>query len=540
MTRYSKKEGFLSRLASRMPWHKSEPVNGYASSVLNSVFAWVFWILCAVWFQSWIEDQELVAVFAIWGVYIAGLIYLRGSRVRVPIRSLLLFILALLFSLSLILNESYPIRNWTVFLLFIGFFVWRYDFAVIGGRRLNDEALAAHLWNGAFKSSGAGVKTFFVSLYRGGEKGRGRRIGRTIGLICIGLAVAFIPTLIISLLLSYDSQFVDLMDRVFFFDDIFENLDVPLRDLFWGLPFAMLMFAALFDAQRKNAMQKGEKVPTLSGARFAPRTLLCAAVTPILLIYVIFFISQWHYYMAAFTHVLPENLTYAEYAREGFFQLCTVCGINAVILIIFRLCMKKDDLKKNDWVTRIYTMIISAFSLLLIATALSKMLLYIRSYGLTQKRVYASWFIILLAFIFTVVLIRQFFTRMQIAGILLVGGLCLSALIVFPNVDMMIADYNVSAYLAGDLKDMDLDTLRELGNSSVPAMLDLESTLKEKENRTEKEEKLLASVGEYYLNPLAHRFRHQKQEFFSFNFTEAHARKLLADRPLPEHEQCNN
>ena len=73
-----------------------------------------------------------------------------------------------------------------------------------------------------------------------------------------------------------------------------------------------------------------------------PRALLCAAVTPILAVYVIFFISQWSYYVSAFTNVLPADLTYAAYAREGFFQLCGVSALNAAMLLLFNLLIRKN------------------------------------------------------------------------------------------------------------------------------------------------------------------------------------------------------
>ena len=533
MSRYSKKESFLSRLSGWMPWSKRGPFNGYASPRLNTVFAWVFIIFCSLWIQIWIDEQALLGVVMLWGLYILGMIYLCRSRVRLPARSLALFILALLFSLALITNANHSILNWLVFLLFLAFFVWIYDFAILGGRRLNDESLVAHLFSGVFKRSGVSVKIFFSSLFAGSTAGtRGKRILRTIGLICIGLLIAIIPTLMIAALLSYDSQFSDLLDKIFAFDSVFEDFGDLIRDLILGWPFAMLFFAALFDAQQKNAMQKTDKAPDFSGVRFAPRVLLCAAVTPVLLIYVIFFISQWQYYVSAFTHVLPGDLTYAEYAREGFFQLCTVCGINVAILLAFRLFMKRDNVKSNDWLTRVYTILISLFSLILIATALSKMILYIDSYGLTQKRVYASWFIILLAFVFIVVLIRQFITRMQIAGAFVIGFICMFGLIALPNVDAMIADYNVNAYLRGDLDEVDVLTLRELGVSAIPAAVDLENLLKEKALRTEYEEELLEDLGAHFLDSYTARYQQVEQEIFSFNIPEARARKLLADRPM--------
>ena len=146
--------------------------------------------------------------------------------------------------------------------------------------------------------------------------------------------------------------------------------------------------------------------------KIAPSVTVIAATLPLLFVYLVFFVSQWKYYVSGFTGVLPQGFSYAEYAREGFFQLCSVSVINLVITAVVILFMQRQG-SGSTLVRRLICILFSLFTLVLIATALAKMGMYIESYGLTQKRVYASWLMLVLAVVFVLIPIGQFLERLQ-------------------------------------------------------------------------------------------------------------------------------
>lgn len=497
----------------------------------DGIFAWLALALgMALIHAIPIAQNPLGALIALVALFTLGFVYLRVSGVRPHGRAIACFILGIILSLTMITNGNGALRGWTFFFLLIGFFAWIYDFCALAGKNVKDSDLISHILVAIFKMPFRLCIAFFISLdaaFSGGRKSKG--LWKALLWIFLGLTITCIPTLIIGLLLSYDKQFTDLLEQIFSFGNVFDFLGDLIVDLIFGLPLAALTFSALFLSREKHVEGKTEKPFRFTGAHVAPRLLLYTAVTPILILYVIFFVSQWSYYVSAFTHVLPEGLTYAEYAREGFFQLCTVCGINAAILAFFNLFIKRKEGDRHTVVSRIYNAVISVFTLVLIATALSKMILYIQSYGLTPKRVYASWFIIVLAFAFIIVLIRQFVRRLPIATILLVGAVSLFALIAIPNVDGAIARYNVDAYLSGELETVDLETLGDLGVSAVPALVDLEESLKETTDPTEEQKATLEMASEL-LNAHAKTFAENKSGVFSFSIPEFRARDLLKSR----------
>ncbi len=361
------------------------------------------------------------------------------------------------------------------------------------------------------------------------KNGKKSRLLPILGWCAVGLVGAVIPTVVIAALLSYDEQFTNLLDRIFSFspDKLFENIgDIIVAGL-----LAVCLFAVLFgNLAATKADKKEEETETDKPSRLQvlPKPLVAAFVTPILLLYVLFFVSQWSYYVSAFTHVLPEGLTYAQYAREGFFQLCIVCVFNAILLVCLQAFMRRAPEEKGI-LRRILAGIISLFTLVLIATALSKMVLYIDAYGMTRARVLATWMILLLAVIFILSLIQVFCKKFPLAIAVLITCVLFSLILFLPNIDGMIANYNVDAYLSGDLSSVDVDALCDLDYAAVPALERLEEHLLSKGVLDEKTATLLGQTTAR-LNTLAERSEKNPAGFFDWNIPVLKAKRMLEGR----------
>jgi hypothetical protein len=370
------------------------------------------------------------------------------------------------------------------------------------------------------------------------KKGKKSGFLSALGWCLVGLAGAIIPTVIVIGLLSYDAQFTNLLENIFeALDDIFsfskQNLfeqigDVILSCLF-GIALCSVLFGNLVAARPQTKptteAEDADKKPTL---QVLPKPLLAAFITPVLLIYVLFFVSQWNYYVSAFTNTLPEGLTYAQYAREGFFQLCTVSVFNAVLLFVLQAFMRRTP-GERGLLRRTYAGIVSLFTLILIATALSKMMLYIDAYGMTQNRILATWMILLLAVIFILSLLHVFCKKFPLAiGVFITCALFLLILFL-PNVDGMIADYNVDAYLSGDLSSVDVEALQDLDLAAVPALSRLEEHLQSQEV-LDKNSALLLEETTAQLDRLAEQSNNADDDIFDFNLPLSRAKQMLAKR----------
>ncbi len=121
------------------------------------------------------------------------------------------------------------------------------------------------------------------------------------------------------------------------------------------------------------------------------------------LLYMLFLISEISRLTTNFFN-LPIQYTYASYAREGFFQLLLIVGINYNLIKLFNF-LDSDIL--NDKKNRKINLWLFINSLLLISNSFYRMILYISAYGLTILRVQVILFLIMTSLLFITMVLRM-------------------------------------------------------------------------------------------------------------------------------------
>ena len=288
--------------------------------------------------------------------------------------------------------------------------------------------------------------------------------------ILIGLIAAVIPTAIVISLLSYDGRFSELLKNAFSFIIDFDFAE-QLAYISFGTVIAMYIFGmyAVNTSNRKplncEAMrEKSERV------RVAPLLTVAATLLPLAVVYLFFFVSQWDYYLSAFTGKLPEGVVnYAEYARSGFFELCTVSAINLAIITAIALFMKRSGNGEKIFL-RIVSALFSVMTLVLIGTALAKMYLYIDRFGLTAKRLLSSWLMIVIALIFVFVIIRSIVKKFPLFVASSIAVVLMCGILVVSDYNSFIADYNVDRYISGKTEVIDVTALIKADTPAIPAI----------------------------------------------------------------------
>lgn len=283
--------------------------------------------------------------------------------------------------------------------------------------------------------------------------------------VILGLLLAAPVTIIVGALLmeaddGINRLFVNILDNIYA-DDMFEfiahfTIALPLSLYFFGMVYR--------NAFRNNIRELTEEECefNLMRKRTISNLILYTAAAPVLLLYVMFFISQASYFLSAFTGRLPEEFSYAEYARKGFFELCWIVVINLGIMIFMNLHAKNSG-KEKTAILKAYNIIFCVFTVILIATVVSKMVMYIDAYGLTPLRVYTTWFMILCAFIFLIIFIKQFRPQMHMAKWISVIFTVMFAVLCFSRSESLIIKYNSSMgkvdsdSVESDIKDMSDD-----------------------------------------------------------------------------------
>ena len=293
-------------------------------------------------------------------------------------------------------------------------------------------------------------------FHRKGENG-GRTVGRKTGFVLLGVALA-IPVLciVVPLLVSSDAAFEGLLKKI-----TFRSFWEVAGALILGLFLFILLFSQAFCAPDTKVEKREEK-----DGRGVDPVVTASFSVAVSVAYVLYLISQLAYFFNAFSGILQEGFTMAQYARRGFFEMSAICVINLAVVFTVSLITRKKEGKVSAAV-RLPSLFICLFSLLLIATALSKMVMYIGSYGMTQLRIYTSLFMVFLAVVFVFVILRLFVRNTPYMKAVLVSAALIIAAAGFADTDRVIASYNVNAYLDGRLPAVDMTTLENLDSDAV-------------------------------------------------------------------------
>ena len=205
------------------------------------------------------------------------------------------------------------------------------------------------------------------------------------GGVLLGLLLA-IPALaiILPLLVRSDAAFEGLIGR---------SVLANAAELIPTVLFGLMLFLPAYARPVALIHDDPEPSPAKPG-RFPPVTLhtFLGAVS---FVYLLYLFSQLAYFFSAFRGILPEGYTQAEYARRGFFEMCALCSINLLMVIIAIGQVRREP--KTPWLTKALCLFILVFSLVLAVCSASKMGMYIGAYGLTRLRVLTSVFMVCVA-----------------------------------------------------------------------------------------------------------------------------------------------
>lgn len=134
---------------------------------------------------------------------------------------------------------------------------------------------------------------------------------------------------------------------------------------------------------------------------------------------------------------LPNEMTYAEYAREGFFQLLFVCLLNLVLVLVGIYFFKESKILK------VLLSIITACTYIMIASSAMRMLLYIQYKYLTFLRLFVLWALLVIALVMIGVMITIFKKNFNFFKYSTLVVICLYLVLSFARVDYFVAKVNI-------------------------------------------------------------------------------------------------
>ncbi len=434
-------------------------------SKTEKIFAFVIAILAflVVQFQVFNPNGFITTAVDV-AVITASIVFLKKQGCRFTAINRVIAAVLYLFSFVFSITDNGFIK-WLVgvFLLIAGAY---FVYSVAEGKKEMEKYLPIALIKALFEFPfiDYGAEALAVKSAAGESKSAGN-----IKYILLGLLMTIPVTLVVAaLLVSADKGMENIINSIFtnaFSEKAFELF---LRFIV-SIPCGLYLYGMLYancKRDKLNVLNAALCEFRIGNAKTIPNMVLYTAVTPIILLYIVFFFTQASYFLSAFSGNLPDGYSYSEYARRGFFELCGVTVINLLIITFISFLSQKSG-KNKPAALKFYTLSLSFSTIILIAVAISKMVMYISEYGLTRLRFYTMWFMLLCAFMFVLIIVKQFKFEMKFsawfAGIFTV----MFALLCFCSPDYVIAKYNIEMYKAGYLEDLDMSMIYDMSDDGI-------------------------------------------------------------------------
>jgi hypothetical protein len=305
----------------------------------------------------------------------------------------------------------------------------------------------------------AGMATLLMGDIAWNELPRGRA-GGTAFAVARGVVIALPVLLLFGFLLgSADEVFARLLDRLFHWD----AQSVASHVLLWGA-LAWLTGGYLRGLVTRRS---GGFDPRFSPEpRGAVEGAIVLALVDVL--FLAFVMIQVRYLFGGAAQVAATGLTYAEYARRGFFELTWVTALALPLLLVTHAM----TVGPGSAPRRRYAVLAGVMTLLLfviIASAMKRMRMYVDVYGLTELRLYTTAFMAWLAVVFvwfaaTVLRGRRAAFAFGVLAAAIAALLALNA----ANPDAVIVRANAGA---GARAHWDEDYMTSLSADAVPALV---------------------------------------------------------------------
>jgi two-component system, OmpR family, sensor histidine kinase BaeS len=167
------------------------------------------------------------------------------------------------------------------------------------------------------------------------------------------------------------------------------------------------------------------------------------------------------------------GLTYAEYARSGFFQLLWVAALTVAVLLVLRAV---TDVARAPRRFAVLFGAVCVLTLLIVAVAVRRLALYQDAFGLTMLRLYCTLFAVWIGVVLVLLavwLVRRW-SRAWFPAAAAVCGLAMLLGLNVVNPEAIVADTNLQREAS---VDTDTRYVSDLSDDALPTIVELLPTL---------------------------------------------------------------
>ena len=394
----------------------------------------------------------LTAAIVVW----YGLLsFSQGRKLWQTGESLFLLTVNLAVAVSLALGSNWYFRMWDLLALLVLLPV--HAVGLSGGQRLSWwrpamvwERFCLLLW-GFFGCPGA-----CFAVFLSGEKPSRRRV---LPLILGSAGALALLAILVPVLSSADALFAAATA------DLRAFVSLHLTDAVWKALAAAVMtpffFGLLYSLRRPKPLHTaGEKSPrTVDGLGFA---IMLGAVAAL---YLLFLAIQSAGLFGGADYLAQRGLSYAEWARSGFFQMVGVTVLNLTLLLAAVQWSRREG---TVWqAVRLLSALLTVESLVLLASAAWRMTLYMDAYGLSFKRLLTYWGMGMMAAFLLIAAWKVHRPDFRFCRVVFPLALAGWVVIHCVPVDYLVARDQVDRYLSGESESLSVEYLVSLSYDTL-------------------------------------------------------------------------
>lgn len=210
------------------------------------------------------------------------------------------------------------------------------------------------------------------------------RPGRTLSIVLGTCGAVALVSVLLPVLISADALFAASVESLRWDAFTFRFGDA-LRRLFWALVLTPFVFSLLYGMGAPKLLCPAEEKKGLRVDALIFVIALAAADA----LYLAFLAVQSAGLFGGPEYLAAKGLSYAEWARSGFFQMVGVTVVNLSLTLAALGLARREG---REWkLLRGLCALLAGESLVLLASAAWRMTLYVSAYGLSFKRVMTYW-----------------------------------------------------------------------------------------------------------------------------------------------------
>lgn len=328
------------------------------------------------------------------------------------------------------------------------------------------------------------------------------------------IGITFPIVLVVIILLSsadevFGSLFTDLENFAFkIISEIkFTEVIARIMLILFFTVYLIMFFYYIFT--RYKAQEEATLKPKTKKDNFTIRAILGALNA----VYLIFCIIQ-----VKSLFMQKVDINFANYARQGFFQLMVVSVINLVTILIAKRSENKEEKGSNRYIN-LMCVIMIIFTMIILVSSGVRMYYYESTYGYTLLRLLVYCVLVIEAVLLVPTIAYVLNAKINLPKIyftvIIIAYICIN----FANFDAVIVARNVDRYAKTGKIDVDY-IIKKTGTDAVPEI----SRLLEIMPDTELDKRRLNK----YMKTLYEKLDEENMDIRDFNLSKAQAKKTIS------------